>query len=68
VDASRRHHLKGFTVSHRPNLARRIWVRFRDVLSLLFGSDEAESDRFTRRGHVHPHQEEQGRTFQGGLS
>lgn len=54
-------------MSERPNLAKRIWQGVRHVIDLLLGPDQAESDRFTRQGQVHPRQEQQGRTFQGGI-
>ena len=54
-------------MTDKPNLAKRIWTKVRDVINLLFGPDQAESDRYTRQGQVHPRQEQQGRTFQGGI-
>lgn len=55
-------------MSDRPKLAKRIWLKIRELVILLAMPDQAESDRYTQQGKVHPRQEQQGRTFQGGIS
>lgn len=55
-------------MADRPNLMRRAWRAIRDFVSALFGPDPAADDRIARQGQVHPRQEQQGRTFQGGIN
>ncbi|GAB2621250.1 hypothetical protein [Pseudactinotalea suaedae] len=51
----------------RPSLVIRIWRAIRSVVGSLFGPDPVSDARITRQAQVHPRQEQQGRTFQGGL-
>lgn len=43
----------------------RAWRAVRNVVSSLFGPDQASDDRTTRQGQVHPRNELRGRTFDG---
>lgn len=54
-------------MSDKPNIAVRIWRAVRNFVSALFGPDQANDARLTHSGQIHPRQEQQGRTFSGGL-
>lgn len=54
-------------MADKPNLAVRVWRAVRNFVSALFGPDPAADARVTRQGQMHPRQEQQGRTFQGGI-